>query len=385
MGQVGSGAGPAQSEGTPEQGRGATRKARRPEREERRRASDDPFDVAIIEPGLQYPSWHPPAPAFAQPGRSNSRSPSSQTRSTHWERACEWEEKTESEAERRVRNLQNLQPGQVLPRHMLDSFPQPDRYADHARSERDTVAGETYDSVLHNVLLTPTYLRNTPSPRSLLSNDPADRNGRYASRARTGVRDTLVAKARRMSKAPLALLGKRYAEESRSNASFGSGLGSGAGLRSISGSMRAMKAREEEEMDRFRRARPLMLTSESSEQLSSSTVPRGQRALIDAYGTPTHRSPVRKEYQDRSRDRYDDEEAKVEHHHHHAYYNAAALPSKQALIEWDREKERQEAKEARGSCWTFNITKGMDPKKVKKQQRKRKVSHHTLPYPSHIR
>jgi hypothetical protein len=337
--------------------KGTMKKPRKAERHDI--TSDDPFDIAFVEPGLQYPSWHaPPIPTYSQPGQSSHLL-------------------AETESERRARNLQNLQPGQVVPRHVLDSY----HGKSAARSERDTVAGETYESVLHDVLLTPTYLRETPSPRSLLSSDPADRNGRYGSRfgrsRAVGARETLMAKAKRASRAPLALLGKRYASE---RDGYGTSKNGGSDVRSVSGSTRAMRAREEAEMDRFRRARPLMLGSTASfdsAEVSPTRAPgrgRGQgRNEYEADGRTRSSSVGKKRERERSRERYD-EEAKVEYHQHHAYYNAAPLPSKQALIEWDREKSRREEEKARGSCWTFNITKGMDPKKVKKQQRKRKVS-----------
>ena len=286
--------------------RGAIKKPRRAER-----VSDDPFDVAVVEPGLQYPSWHAPVQPYAQPARPSDLG--------------------------REHDFSNLKPGEVVPRHLLDS------YKPHAdRDLRETVAGETYESVLHNVLLTPTYMRDTPSPRSQRSglvDTERSGNGRYARLTR----ETLLAKAKRASRAPFAMLAARRAEPSDA--------------RSVSSSMRAMREREEAEMDKFRRTKGVMLGSTTS--LPPHSSPDKGREM------PTRRSPTG----ERGRGwGFEDEEAKVEYHQH-AYYTAGPLPSKQALKERDERDNK-----ARGSCWTFNITKRMDPKKVKKQQRKRKVS-----------
>ncbi|WWC72208.1 uncharacterized protein I206_106169 [Kwoniella pini CBS 10737] len=163
---------------------------------------EDPFEVAEVEIGHRYPSW--------KGGQVD------------------------------------IKPGQVIPRDLV--VPSLVSYGSNPRSSspinsrsRTEEEEEPYESVLHNVLLTPTYFDTSPNPSSIGECSRYTRRKTLLGKAT----DTIVgvAKGTRNSEwlPGKSILKPSYALEADQ-------------------SLRAMKAREEQEMERFRKnVRPVRL------------------------------------------------------------------------------------------------------------------------------
>ncbi|WVF67301.1 hypothetical protein IAT40_002052 [Kwoniella sp. CBS 6097] len=179
------------------------------------KVEDDPFDVVEVEVGHRYPSW--------KGGKVD------------------------------------LKPGQVLPREMIPSLVSRSSASTSSPKRKtsrydgnDVDTPDNYESVLHNVLLTPTYFGSsplppfTPTPTSSFSR--GEPSSRYATKRRTlldkatgGIVD--VARQARNSR---WIPGKSILKPS-------------AAL-DADHCLRAMREREEQEMARFRRTvRPVRL------------------------------------------------------------------------------------------------------------------------------
>ncbi|OCF34250.1 hypothetical protein I316_04203 [Kwoniella heveanensis BCC8398] len=187
---------------------------------------DDPFDVAEVEAGHRYPSW--------KGGKVD------------------------------------LRPGQVLPREMIPSLVSRSsastsspkrRISKYTVSDVDTHA-DNYESVLHNVLLTPTYFGASPLPPLTSTPTPTSFQGesltaRYASRRRTLLDKATdgIADVARQARNSRWIPGKSILKPS-------------AAL-DADQSLRAMREREAQEMARFRRTvRPVRLAVPDDERMS---------------------------------------------------------------------------------------------------------------------
>ncbi|WVQ94900.1 hypothetical protein IAU59_001986 [Kwoniella sp. CBS 9459] len=212
---------------------------------------DDPFDVAEVEVGHRYPSW--------QGGKVD------------------------------------LKPGQVLPREMIPSLvsrssastssPRRKSSKNVANSNVDTP--DNYESVLHNVLLTPTYFG--ASPLSPLTPAPTSSQGETSTSRYAPRRQTLLDKATggivdvaRQARNSRWIPGKSILKPS-------------AAL-DADQSLRAMREREEQEMARFRRTvRPVRLAvpdhSEDKHGWSSISSSSSPVREMSGVGVHTRRSP----------------------------------------------------------------------------------------------
>ncbi|KAI9633745.1 uncharacterized protein MKK02DRAFT_38401 [Dioszegia hungarica] len=163
---------------------------------------DDPFEIAVVESGHRYASW--------QGGKVD------------------------------------IRPGQVIPRGLVESHDSRQGQGERRNTiqgENPEEEGEVYDSVLQHVLLTPTYLRSSPS------------STHHTISGRRGQRETMLEKAKRLSRF-VPLLPRRDDPTARA--------------------VRDMREREGAEMDRFRRV-GLQLGSRSALDLGS-PVPKGGRS-----------------------------------------------------------------------------------------------------------
>ncbi|WVW86369.1 hypothetical protein I302_108414 [Kwoniella bestiolae CBS 10118] len=157
---------------------------------------DDPFEVAEVEIGHRYPSW--------KGGKVD------------------------------------LKPGQVIPRDMIPSLVSHGSESPKRKTRDEVEELDNYESVLHNVLLTPTYLRASPLPPRTNTPSSLGESSRYAKRRtlldRAGDTISGVARTARNSRwlPGKSILKPSYALEADR-------------------SLRAMKDREEQEMERFRR------------------------------------------------------------------------------------------------------------------------------------
>lgn len=179
----------------------------------------DPFDVAEVEPGHRYTEWK---------GGSA-----------------------------------GIKPGQVIPRGLL-GVP---KETSSIRKSEATQSPDQYESVLHNVLLTPTYLRASPLPVFTPSPSPWTPNNQPKRR-------TLMDKA----------VDRMYsiAKISKNSGWTGKGI-----LKhrdeEVCRSVRTIREREEREMDRFRRGvRPIRLAAETM-TVGSSYSPNPMRETGQAY------------------------------------------------------------------------------------------------------
>ncbi|WWC64799.1 uncharacterized protein I303_107412 [Kwoniella dejecticola CBS 10117] len=159
---------------------------------------EDPFEVAEVEIGHRYPSW--------KGGKVD------------------------------------IKPGQVIPRDIIPSLVSYGSNSPNKRKSRtEELAEEPYESVLHNVLLTPTYFTASPNPSAM------GESSRYAKRK------TLL------DKATDAVSGvARGARNSRWLP--GKSIPKPSYALEADQSLRAMREREEQEMERFRKnVRPVRL------------------------------------------------------------------------------------------------------------------------------
>lgn len=172
--------------------------------------SDDPFDIVSVEPGHRYDSW--------QGGKVD------------------------------------IRPGEVIPRGLIGSHigsgsgRRETRIIRGERPEEEEEGGEQYDSVLQHVLLTPTYLRASPS------------STHHTISGRKGARETMMDRAKRMSRA----IPRRLKREDPAGKA-----------------VRSMREREEQEMNRFRRTQGMALGSTSSVALdrgAGSPIPKERRS-----------------------------------------------------------------------------------------------------------
>jgi len=156
---------------------------------------DDPFDVAEVEPGHRYASWLGGTRVSIKPGQMLPR----------------------------VDDHEPVIRGIDPPTRTSSRAAAPDR-----KDNNQYLATPVHDSVLHDVLLTPTYLRRSPS--APLTPSPRSPQGDWPSRSRR--RKTLLEAVKRGSR----MFNKR-------DDSFGPDR-----------SVREMREREAREMDRFRMA-----------------------------------------------------------------------------------------------------------------------------------
>ncbi|OCF77612.1 hypothetical protein I204_01604 [Kwoniella mangroviensis CBS 8886] len=206
---------------------------------------EDPFEVAEVEVGHRYPSW--------KGGKVD------------------------------------LKPGQVLPRNIIPSLVshRSEPYSSSPKTKtRDEVEGlDNYESVLHNVLLTPTYLRASPLPPRTATASPSSlgESSRYAKRRTLldKASDTIseVAKNARNSKwlPGKSILKPTYALEADR-------------------SLRAMKEREEQEMDRFRRnVKPVRLNVPDYEDDDHTRYPKSRENIgqTSTWSISSSSSPIR--------------------------------------------------------------------------------------------
>ncbi|WVQ66681.1 uncharacterized protein L199_004870 [Kwoniella botswanensis] len=206
---------------------------------------EDPFEVAEVEIGHRYPSW--------KGGKVD------------------------------------LKPGQVLPRDIIPSLVshRSELFSSSPKGKtRDEVEGlENYESVLHNVLLTPTYLRASPLPPRTATASPSSlgESSRYAKRRtllyKASDMISGVARNARNSKwlPGKSILKPTYALE--------------AGR-----SLRAMKEREEQEMDRFRRnVKPVRLNVPDYEDDDHTRYPKPRENIgqTSTWSISSSSSPVR--------------------------------------------------------------------------------------------
>ncbi|WWD19835.1 hypothetical protein CI109_104302 [Kwoniella shandongensis] len=179
---------------------------------------DDPFEFAEVEAGHRYPSW--------KGGKVD------------------------------------IKPGQVIPQHMMmtnRAAPQVTNPATKKNPHAQTTitTPNNYESVLHNVLLTPTYLGPSPPPIPTPSPSSSLGGGWGESSTRSGKRQTLlgkgldsISKVAQRSRDSLWMPGKSILKIRTG----------GGGNDQVSGSIQAMREREEQEMERFRRnVRPVRL------------------------------------------------------------------------------------------------------------------------------
>lgn len=173
--------------------------------EKRRRDAldqEDPFEVAIVESDHRYDSW--------KGGKVD------------------------------------IRPGEVIPRNLVGTYTGHNdsrglggggkRGTIRGENPDETIAEEVYDSVLQHVLLTPTYLRSSPSSTH---------------HTISGRRETMLDRAKRMSRFIPLLPSAMRREEPAAKA------------------VRDLRDREGREMDRFRRVQGVQLNSESSLALGS--------------------------------------------------------------------------------------------------------------------
>ncbi|KAK8853406.1 hypothetical protein IAR55_004112 [Kwoniella newhampshirensis] len=202
------------------------------------KVEDDPFEFAEVEAGHRYPSW--------KGGQVD------------------------------------IKPGMVIPRHMTTRPPVSTSkdYKTQSRAPTAITTPDNYESVLHDVLLTPTYLDPSPLPVPTPSPSPE----RWGQSSRSGNTKTLfdratdkVFKASQRSRDPVWMPGKSILK-----------IRSGNDHAQVVGTIQAMKEREEQEMERFRRnVRPVRLAvPESSRSFSTGSSP--VRETSQAY---TRRSP----------------------------------------------------------------------------------------------
>ncbi|ODN73367.1 hypothetical protein L202_07906 [Cryptococcus amylolentus CBS 6039] len=154
---------------------------------------EDPFEVAEVEAGHRYPSW--------KGGRVD------------------------------------IRPGQVIPRGMIPSLSDSDKSSRKSKAPLFTTLAtpDNYDSVLHNVLLTPTYLPSPsvqPTPTSPWSYMDEKKNRRQT------LLDTISNAGRRASR---WVPGKSILRNN--HGPYGD----------IDRSLKAMREREMREMDKFRK------------------------------------------------------------------------------------------------------------------------------------
>ncbi|WVR09611.1 hypothetical protein IAU60_006683 [Kwoniella sp. DSM 27419] len=197
---------------------------------------DDPFDVAEVEVGHRYPSW--------KGGKVD------------------------------------IKPGEVIPRDMIPSLvsiSSYDRRKTNASSSNDRPTSvDNYDSVLHNVLLTPTYLGssvNSPrsTTRSIEGGSSTRRQVQREHRRRTLLdrATATVADVARTARNSKWMPGRSILKPSAAW--------------DTDQSLRAMKDREEQEMARFRRTvRPVRLE-----------VPQDEGRNDDGWSIASSSSPIR--------------------------------------------------------------------------------------------
>ncbi|WVQ84764.1 hypothetical protein IAT38_006921 [Cryptococcus sp. DSM 104549] len=198
------------------------------DRKKPRRVEDDPFEVAEVEMGHRYTSW--------KGGKVD------------------------------------IRPGEIIPRGMVPPLVSPGN--DRKKRRDTTLDPDNYESVLHNVLLTPTYLAASPFPAS------SDEAASYTSRNEK--RRTLLGKAS----------DTLYSTAKRARDSLwmpGKGILKNAGGDGTDRSVRAMRAREEQEMDRFRRAAMpvrLVVPTRSTVTLSSGSSPSREMSHVYSRRSP---------------------------------------------------------------------------------------------------
>ncbi|WVQ74334.1 hypothetical protein IAR50_003933 [Cryptococcus sp. DSM 104548] len=156
---------------------------------------EDPFEVAEVEAGHRYPSW--------KAGKVD------------------------------------IRPGQIIPRGMIPSLSDSDQSSRKSEHPRITTLAtpDNYDSVLHNVLLTPTYL---PSP----SIQPTPTSPWSYMDERKSRRQTLLES--------ISIAGRRASRWVPGKSILRNHHGAG-GYSDVDRSLMAMREREVREMDRFRK------------------------------------------------------------------------------------------------------------------------------------